>query len=35
MADYPKKPKNVSEFGKFLYRSRNEFRVVDLRPPVA
>ena len=29
MADYPRKPKNVSEFGKFLYKSQEEIRAVQ------
>jgi phenylacetate-coenzyme A ligase PaaK-like adenylate-forming protein len=29
MADYPRKPKVVSEFGKFLYRSQDEIRAVQ------
>ncbi|MBN2515404.1 MAG: AMP-binding protein [Deltaproteobacteria bacterium] len=29
MAGYPKKPKEVSEFGKFLYKSQDEIRAVQ------
>lgn len=29
MADYPKKPRVVSEFGKFLYKSQDEIRAVQ------
>jgi hypothetical protein len=29
MADYPRKPKIVSEFGKFLYKSQDELRAVQ------
>lgn len=29
MADYPRKPKAVSEFGKFLYKSQDELRAVQ------
>jgi len=29
MADYPRKPKVVSEFGQFLYKSQDEIRAVQ------